>query len=358
MEVTLIGKRVVVTRGAGFIGSSSSNLPRVSIIILNWNSWKDTIECLESLYQITYPNYNVILIDNDSKDESIEKIKEYCEGKIVVESKFFTYDPNNKPIKIVEYTKNETEGTCGKEKEIVNLPPNRKLILIKNDNNYGFAEGNNIGIRYAMKMFNPEYVLLLNNDTVVDKKFLNELAIVAESDENIGIVGPKIYFYEKNGRNDIISFMGGKINLKKYPGYSHIGENLIDSPQYSSGIVECDWVTGTAMMIKVKNMPIKLLNSNLFFGCEDVDLSIRLKQMGYKMVAVLSSKIWHKTGISRKKLYKNMIRGLIRSTKTNLKFLKIHNPWYYLFIPVYLTQLFCAHVLSAFKKIIQCVNLL
>jgi glycosyltransferase involved in cell wall biosynthesis len=57
-------------------------LPKISIVIINWNDWKDTIECLESLYQITYPNYEVIVIDNGSIDKSIEKIREYCEGKI------------------------------------------------------------------------------------------------------------------------------------------------------------------------------------------------------------------------------------------------------------------------------------
>ena len=57
------------------------NCPKVSIVVLNWNGWKDTIECLESLYRIRYPNYDVIVIDNGSRDESIEKIKNYCKGK-------------------------------------------------------------------------------------------------------------------------------------------------------------------------------------------------------------------------------------------------------------------------------------
>jgi GT2 family glycosyltransferase len=73
--------------------------PKVSVIILNWNGWEDTIECLESLYQIDYPNYDVVLIDNDSKDDSIQRIRDYSEGKIKPKSKFYTYNPNNKPIK-------------------------------------------------------------------------------------------------------------------------------------------------------------------------------------------------------------------------------------------------------------------
>ena len=76
--------------------------PKVTIIVLNWIEWKNTIECLESLYRITYPNYDVIVVDNGSEDESIEKIKEYCKGKVKVDSKFFEYDQGNKPIKIIE----------------------------------------------------------------------------------------------------------------------------------------------------------------------------------------------------------------------------------------------------------------
>lgn len=68
--------------------NNGSKWPKAAIIVLNWNKWQDTIECLESLYQITYPNYDVILVDNGSEDDSIQKIKEYCEGKIIVASSF------------------------------------------------------------------------------------------------------------------------------------------------------------------------------------------------------------------------------------------------------------------------------
>ncbi|NQE54445.1 hypothetical protein C5S29_12710, partial [ANME-1 cluster archaeon GoMg3.2] len=202
---------------------------KVSIIILNWNGWKDTIECLESLYQITYPNYEVVVVDNGSEDESIEKIIEYCEGKIKVESKFFEYDPSNKPIKVIEYTRAEAGG--GKEEEIDSLPSNRKMIIIKNEKNYGFAEGNNIGMRYALKALNPDYILLLNNDTVVDREFLGELMKVAESNGMIGFVGAKVYFYDKS---NVIQFTGGgKIDLTRGKA-PRIASGKIDNGQYDN----------------------------------------------------------------------------------------------------------------------------
>ena len=101
--------------------------PRVSIIILNWNGWKDTMECLESLYKINYPNYDIIVIDNDSKDESIEKIKEYCNGKIEVNLFYRTKERELAIKKVFE------ERFKDDIKEIHNLidsiNKNRKIML-------------------------------------------------------------------------------------------------------------------------------------------------------------------------------------------------------------------------------------
>ena len=79
--------------------------PCVAIIILNWNGWLDTIECLESIYNINYPNYQVIVVDNNSSDNSIKKINEYAMGKLEVKSKFFKYDHSNKPLEMVQYSR-------------------------------------------------------------------------------------------------------------------------------------------------------------------------------------------------------------------------------------------------------------
>ena len=147
--------------------------PRVAIIVLNWNGWENSIECLESIYKIDYPNYDLILVDNASDDDSIEKIRGYCGGKIEVESNYVNYTDQNKPINVREIDHHEMMEI---ELEDVNgLNHEKNLLFIKNDKNYGFAEGNNIAIRFAMEKLDPEYVLLLNNDTVVDNKFLNEL---------------------------------------------------------------------------------------------------------------------------------------------------------------------------------------
>ena len=145
--------------------------PKVSIIILNWNGWQDTIECLESLFQINYPNYDIVLVDNASKDNSIKKIEDYCNGNIKVKSNFFRYKKENKPIKIINLTFKDQQYFFKDEYDIKGLPSQRKIFLIENQLNYGFAEGNNIGIRFSLKTLSPDYLLLLNNDTVVDVTF-------------------------------------------------------------------------------------------------------------------------------------------------------------------------------------------
>ena len=187
--------------------SSRAKNPSVGIVILNWNSWEDTIECLESLYQITYPNYSIILVDNGSENESIQKIKEYTKGKIKVKSKYLKYNPKNKPIKVLELTNKmaariSNKSDLGKkDKEILKLKSNEKLILIKNDKNYGFAEGTNIGMRFALKIYDFDYLLMLNNDTAVEPDFLTKMVTAGEEHPKAGIIGPRIPYYDHPDRN-------------------------------------------------------------------------------------------------------------------------------------------------------------
>jgi len=331
------------------------NNPSVSIIILNWNGWDDTIECLESLCQIDYHNYNIIVVDNNSTDNSINNIKKYCEGNLRVTSSYFKYNYDNKPINIFEFNKKELETTKILDKYF-DLHSNRKLILIKNDKNYGFAEGNNIGIKYAYKHLDPDYIFLLNNDTVVDKSFLTNLVKLGESNKKIKVIGPKLYHYNPDEKHDIIQSTGGKVTLTKYPGYYPFNCNVIDKEKNINHYNNYDWVSGAAMMLKVKDN-LLLLNTDFFFGCEDIDLCIKLNKKGYKIAVSLESKIWHKNGKSRGKKYHNMdkklldiLKGRTTIVKTNLKLLKIHNPYFYLLLPTYTLKIAMEYMYDILQK--------
>lgn len=225
--------------------------PKVSIIILNWNGLGDTIECLESLKKINYPNYEVVVVDNASSGNDVQVLRE----------KYNDY-----------------------------------VHLIANDKNYGFSEGNNIGMRYALDS-QCDYVLLLNNDTVVDPAFLTELVSVADSDHTIGIEGAKVYYYDFPNR---LHTVGGKVYW--WLGIiRHYGDRE-DDRRFDQA-TERDFVYATAMLIRREVMDrISLLDSTFFFGIEEYDYCARAAKAGFKVVYVPNSKVWHKVGASRKKL--------------------------------------------------------
>jgi GT2 family glycosyltransferase len=267
--------------------------PLVTIIVLNWNGWQDTLECLESLYQINYPHYQVILVDNHSQDQSLEKIREYCQGKITVKSSFFDYNSDNKPIEIREITKYETEQLSKNKKGlIVTLNSTKKLTLIKNDVNYGFAEGNNIAIRYAQKSHDPEYILLLNNDTVVKSDFLTKMVGVAESDVRIGMVSGKLL----NAHNPhIIDSTGHVISWGRMVDRGH---GKVDHKQYDGQNKVMGVMAAAALYKREMLKDTGLLDISYVTLGEDADLSWRAHNRGWKAIYVPNAIIYHKRGRS------------------------------------------------------------
>jgi GT2 family glycosyltransferase len=271
--------------------------PRVSIVILNWKGWKDTVECLESLYDVDYDNYEVITLDNGSPNDSVERIREYCAGKMRVTSRFLEFNPNNKPIQIIEIDSKQVGKemiTGGGGSELSELAPDRKLRLILSDLNMGFAEGCNFCMRYALDFLNSDYVLLLNNDTIVSKDFLTQLVRVSQSDERIGIVGPKTYFYERNGRNDIINYAGGVFDMNK-GRLELVGFGEVDKGQYDEQKEGYDLISGCCMLIKKEVIKkIGFLDPSYFMYGEDLDFCKRASIAGHRLIYVPSSMIWHK----------------------------------------------------------------
>jgi GT2 family glycosyltransferase len=262
--------------------------PHVAILILNWNSWEDTIECLESLFQISYPNYSVVLIDNGSENESIRKIKEYADGKLKIKSKYCKYSSSNKPIEIMELTQKAARDMA-EDKEIrkSELDQNKKLILIENKKNLGFAGGNNVGMKFALQVFKPEYLLLLNNDTAVEPNFLTKMVNTAKRHRKNGITGPKITYYDKPERN---WFCRGIINWFSI-NIAYHGEKCASNGQTSAN----DYITGCAALIK-KDVVEKIgyLDEKLFLYFEDADYSLRAKAAGFDLHVEPNAVVYHK----------------------------------------------------------------
>ena len=289
--------------------------PNISIIILNWNGWEDTLECLESLFRINYDNYKVIIIDNGSNDDSIDKIRDYCKGNIKINSAFIDDNISNKPIELIEYTKEEAIHGIDKEKGSWKVPSDKKLILIKNANNLGFARGVNVGLKYSIS-HKTDGVLLLNNDMVVERNFLLEMVKNWYIDTSIGILSPKVYYYSDRKK---INFCYSEINL--WTGRTTIfGGNIIDNGQFDE-VKEVNYAHGGCTLIKGEVIEIVgLFDPDFFLYYEDMDYCIRARHKGFKIIYVPFANVWHKGGSTSRK------SGLIHyhSFKGRLQFMGKH----------------------------------
>ena len=215
--------------------------PLVYIIILNFNRWDDSYECIESCSQLTYGNYKILLIDNNSDEDLTENL-------------------------IVKYP---------------------EIIFLQNSHNTGFSSGCNLGIKYALSQ-NAEFVWLLNNDTVVNIDSLTELITNSLRLDNVGILSPKIYFYQ----SDDIWSSGGYIN------------NMAMAVNYTDEVFEnrmVGFVTGCAMLVPVAIFSqYGLLKDDYFLNVEDWEMCRRLTDKGKKVYVVGSSTIYHKVSRSKK----------------------------------------------------------
>ena len=342
-------KNIMKTREIGDIKKKNIHKwPKVAVIILNWNGWKDTIECLESVFRNTYSNYQVIVVDNGSTDGSIEKIKAWAEDKQEV----LTPEPSHplhhlshpsikKPIPYVYYNREEAErgGNFKLEEKLKKewqerRKPNSKkfyptspypLILIQTGENLGFAGGNNVGVRYGLKNDKYDYFLLLNNDTVVEPNSLNGLVKTAKTNRNIGVVGGKILYYNEPNK---IWYAGGKLDLIRGSGY-HKNYNGIDKDL--NGRIKISFVTGCLMLINKKALSIdELLLEEYFLYVEDVDFCYSLFKKGLEVFVNLDSVIYHKISstinhnkdISSDAVYyltRNRIYFMLRRQKNKIK---------------------------------------
>ena len=260
------------------------NHPKVSIIILNWNGLKETIECLESLKKITYPNYEVIVVDNGSKGNDAE----------VLEEKFGNY-----------------------------------IHLIRNDRNYGYTGGNNIGIRYALNNSSPDYFLILNNDVVVAPDFLSQMIKVAQSDTSIGIVGPKTRLYNAPDRLQLVWL---EVDMRKGRTIC-VGSGEVDEGQYDD-VKEIDYIQGSCFLVKRQVFQnIGLFDESYFCYWDETDYCFRARKADYKIVYTPHAKIWHKKSVRLKPWYKTLRRRdqvntppylVYYMTRNNFKFMKKH----------------------------------
>ncbi len=279
-------------------------------MVLNWNGWRDTVECLESLQRLDYPSFRIVVVDNGSSDDSCERIRRWASGDEPVESRHLLYRPDTKPLEVASYDEAEAEagGTASGEDALLAAPPHGALTLIRSGENRGFAGGCNLGIRYALKR-RADYVWLLNNDVVVESEALPEMVATANSDEKIGLVGSVLYDFDTP--ETIQAWGGGSINW--WMGTTKNLKTLTEPGP--------DYLTGASLLIRAAVIEsIGLLDESYFFYGEDMDYSRRALEAGWSIGVAEGSTVLHKEGgtISEAERAKSLTsdRLMIESTIT------------------------------------------
>lgn len=223
--------------------STSALSPMVTVVVLNWNNAPDTLECLASVAKLRYDNYDVIVVDNGSTDGSVDIIRDR----------------------------------------------HPDVTILENQDNLGYAEGNNVGIRYASDI-GAEYVFVLNNDALVAPETLSSLVDAAMSHPNAGFLGPKVYHRETP---QVIQSAGGMFN--KYWESCYRGMDEVEQGQFED-LAEVDFVCGCAVLVSQRAIgQIGLLDPRFFLYREDIDWCYRATRAGFKVLYIPTAKAWHRS---------------------------------------------------------------
>ncbi|GAB2886769.1 glycosyltransferase family 2 protein [Uliginosibacterium flavum] len=304
-----------------------------AIILVNWNGWRDTLECLGSLLMLE-PPVPVIVVDNASSDGSADKIAAWCRGEIQT--------PIQQPVvgvSIPVCAPADLEwAIVGDEDAILLSLP--RILIVQSSANRGFAGGNNLGITRA-KQAGTEYFWLLNTDTVVQPDALDKLVNRAESDTRLGMLGSSLIYY---WRPQEIQALGGASFNSRTGVARHIGAGLrlgTSLPGIDQVEAEMDYVVGASMLVTRAFIDtVGLMCEDYFLYFEEIDWAVRAKGH-YRLGYAPDSHVFHKVGgSSRKTASRTSLRYLYRN---RLFFIARHFPQTYLYACAYLLMQCAQH---------------
>ena len=222
--------------------------PYVVSVVLNWNGRDDTLACLRSLERVDWPCHDAIVVDNGSVDGSLGAIE-------------------------AEHPGARTIATGA---------------------NLGFAEGNNVGLRAALAA-GADYVLLLNNDTVVAPDMVRCLVAEAEARPDAAALCPLIYYLDPPDR---IWYAGARFDARRGHNGRHTGYGERDTGQYDR-VREIGRATGAAMLVRRAAIEqVGLLDGDLFLQVEDVEWSLRMRRAGWRIFFAPAGKVWHRVSVT------------------------------------------------------------
>lgn len=247
----------------------STVTPKVAVILVNWNGKADTLECLASLRGIEYSNLEIVVVDNGSHDDSASAIRAAF--------------PN--------------------------------VNVIETGDNLGFTGGNNKGIEQVLED-GADYVFLLNNDTTIDAQAIGELVKAAQQNPDCGLLTPLVFYYDTP---DEVWFGGARLDLAR--GIAVHDNSQVPRPDE---LRQLAWASGCTMFFPAEVLRrARGFDERFFLNWEDVDLSLRVRAMGFKIVLVPSAKVWHKVGRSMTQTAPSM-GSFYYSLRNNLLLVSLH----------------------------------
>ncbi len=254
------------------------SVPRVSVVVLNWNGWADTVECLASLAAATYRALDVIVVDNASRDDSIERLTSWLEESGLPWS-LVELGGRDAPLVSKHVAQSREDG----------LP---EVLVIAATTNLGFCAGNNVGMETAFGR-GSDHVVLLNNDTVCEREFLEPLVEAAELPD-VGLVGGVICYADEPetiwwAGGHFLPFLETRRDFDRRP----LAELNAKTP------FETDWISGCMTLVPRRTFEgVGGYDEDFFIWSEEWDLSLRVRRHGYRLLVAPSSRIYHKVARS------------------------------------------------------------
>jgi GT2 family glycosyltransferase len=248
--------------------------PPVGVVIVNHNLKESLRETLESFRKVNYPDLRIVVSDNASSDGAPEMVRQ--------------------------------------------LFPEVHLLAHKEEQ--GYARAASLGMAFLADK--TKYIFSTTNDVLVDPEMINVLVDFAEDHPKAGVLGTKIYFYD---RPNVLWHAGGRLN--PIHGHTrHFGWNRKDHPRYNQ-VRECDYVTGCGFLLRTEVLKkVGFFKEDFVFYSEDAELCYRIREAGYQILYVPAARMWHKTGTT---LARNRPVQLRYSTRNGLYLIQRYRVGYY-----------------------------
>ena len=298
--------------------------PGVYVVLVNWNGWADTVECLESVFRLRYPRYRVLVCDNGSADDSLGRIAAWAEGRLAVPSdasalRRLSSPPVAKPVPYAVLQRGEAERGPRTSDAV-------RLELIATGANLGFAGGNNVALRCALARDDFEYAWLLNNDTVVEPDALDHLVARMAQSPPAGLCGSTLLDYEPP--HPVQALGGGTYNR-----WLGTARQIRSEPSGAERVESrMAYVVGASMLVsKAFLREVGLMSEDYFLFFEELDWAARARgryRLGFAPGSVVYHKAGRSTGWSARRYNPAAETFLYRS---QLRYTQAHMP---LFLPL------------------------